>query len=895
MVNLTIDGKEVAVKEGTTILKAARFAGIEIPTLCYHERLNPIGSCRMCIVEIEGLAHPMTACNTPVTEGIIVTTDSPRLQKMRMETLKLLLVKHPLDCPVCDKGGECTLQDLVHEFEIEGTVYQAEREDRESLYPTPLIHYWPDRCIMCLRCATACREIKGLGAIDIDGSGFNTSITAVNRDKCESCGECIQVCPTGALTENLGRYKGRPWMVNRVMTTCTYCGCGCQLEINVFNNRIVGITTKDGIGVNKGSLCVKGRFGYEFIESEERLTKPLIKKDGRFHEASWDEALGLVAEKLKGIKASHGADASAGLSSARCTNEENYLMQKFMRAVIGTNNIDHCARLCHSSTVAGLATAFGSGAMTNPIADLLKSEVILVTGSNTTENHPIFANYIKEALLKKGAQLIVVDPRKIDLVDYASIWLRPKPGTDVAWINGLLHIIIKENLHAAEYIKERTEGFEELKACVEKYTPEYVSEITGIRASDLVNTAITYARAKPASIMYAMGITQHITGTDNVKALANLAMLCGNVGVEGGGVNPLRGQNNVQGACDLGALPNVFPGYQPVTNDALRKKFEMAWGMDSLQSAAGLTVTEMFNAAEEGKVKAMYIMGENPLLSDPDIHHIEHCVKSLEFLVVQDIFLTETAEYADVVLPGVSFAEKDGTFTNSERRVQRVRRAIQPREDAREDHWIICELSKRMGYHMDYGSPSEIMEEIRTVTPSYAGITYERIEKEGIPWPCPSEDHPGTPILHLERFARGKGLFSAIDYKKPAELPDKEYPFLLTTGRVLEHYHTGTMTRKGKGLNMLYPELLAEINPEDAANLGIESGDFVTVTSRRGDIKVKTIISERPDRGVVFVPFHFKESPANMLTINAIDPIAKIPEYKVCAVRVEGQKDKTGD
>ena len=525
--------------------------------------------------------------------------------------------------------------------------------------------------------------------------------------------------------------------------------------------------------------------------------------------------------------------------------------------------------------------------MTNPIADVLKSEVILVTGSNTTENHPIFANYIKEAVLRKGAKLIVVDPRKIDLVDYADIWLRAKPGTDIAWINGLIHIIIKENLQASEYIKERTEGFDGLKACVEKYTPEYVSDLTGILSPDLIDAARTYGKAKPASIMYCMGITQHITGTDTVKSLANLAMLCGNVGVEGGGVNPLRGQNNVQGACDLGALPNVFTGYQPVSNDELREKFAKAWRINSLPQTPGLTLTEMFNAAEEGKVKAMYIMGENPLLSDPDMNHLEHCIKSLEFLVVQDIFLTETARYADVVLPGISFAEKEGTFTNSERRVQRVRKAVSPPGEAREDYRIICELSGRMGYPMNYKCPEDIMEEIRRVTPSYAGITYRRIEGEGICWPCPDEGHPGTPILHTEKFTGGKGLFSAIDYKPPAELPDKEYPFLLTTGRVLQHYHTGTMTRKGKGLNMLYPELLAEINQDDAVQIGIISGEFVRIASRRGEIKVKSVVSERPARGVIFVPFHFSESPANMLTINALDPIAKIPEYKVCAVRVE--------
>ena len=887
MVDLSIDGKEITVEEGTTILEAARSFGIEIPTLCYHKRMNPIGSCRMCVVEIEGLPHPMTACNTPVAEGITVKTNSERLQAMRKETLTLLLVNHPLDCPVCDKGGECTLQDLVHEYEIEGKGYQVEKQKRDSVYATPLIRYWPDRCIMCLRCVTACREIKGLGAIDIEGSGFGANIVAVDKDKCVSCGECINVCPTGALTENVSQYKGRPWMVDRTKTTCTYCGCGCQLEMNVIDNRIIGITSKDDTGTNKGSLCVKGRFGYEFIQSEDRLKKPLIKKDGKFHEASWDEALNIVSKRLSEIKESNGADAIAGLTSARCTNEENYLMQKFIRAVVGTNNIDNGALLSHTSTVAGLATAFGNGAMTNPIDDVLKSEVILVTGSNTSENHPIFANYIKEAVLKKGANLIVIDPRKIDLVDYAHLWLRQKPGTDVAWINGLMHIIIKENLEATEYIEERTKGFEELKACVEKYTPEYVSEITGIPESDLRDAAIMFGKAKPGSILYAMGITQHMTGTDNVTSLANLAMLCGNVGVEGGGVNPLQGQNNVQGACDLGALPNMFTGYQYVSDDEARQRFESAWGVESLKETPGITALEMFNAACEGKVKAMYVMGENPMLSDPDGQHIKKCIESLEFLVVQDMFLTETAQLAHVVLPGVSFAEKNGTFTNSERKVQRVRKALEPKEEAREDCWIIAELSKRMGFDMDYRGAENVMEEICAVTPSYTGVTYKRIEQEGIPWPCPKTDHPGIPILHTEEFVRGKGLFSAIEYQKPTELPDDEYPFLLTTGRILEHYHTGTMTCKGKALNKLYPEPLAEINPIDAIDLGIGSGDVVHITSRKGDIKVKTRISQQTDRGVVFLPFHVSKSPADILMINAIDSKDKIPEYNVCAVKVD--------
>ena len=527
--------------------------------------------------------------------------------------------------------------------------------------------------------------------------------------------------------------------------------------------------------------------------------------------------------------------------------------------------------------------------MTNPIKDVLKAETILVTGTNTTENHPIFANYLKEAVLKHGAKILVVDPRRIDLADYAELYLQPRPGTDIAWINGLMHIIIKEGWQNQEYIDERCEGYEELVKKLETYTPEHVSGITGLSVDELYAAARLYGQARPASILYAMGITQHTSGTDNVKSLGNLAMLCGNIGVEGGGVNPLRGQNNVQGACDMGGLPNVYTGYQKVDIDEVREKFAKAWGVpaDKLDPKPGLKLTEMFPAAAEGKVKAMYIMGENPLLSDPDLDHIEHCVKALDFFVVQDIFLTETAKMADVVLPGVSFAEKDGTFVNSERLVQRVRKALTIPGEAREDLRIIIDLAARMGYEMKYDSAAAVMREINQVTPSYGGITYERIEEKGLAWPCPDTDHPGTPILHVGQFARGKGLFFAIDHQPPAEEPDDKYPFVLSTGRVLSHFHTGTMTRKGEGLNQIHPEALAEVNPADAERLGIADGDLLKISSRRGGIKVKAWISDRPAPGVVFVPFHFCEAQVNRLTHAALDPVAKIPEYKVCAVAVE--------
>ncbi len=525
--------------------------------------------------------------------------------------------------------------------------------------------------------------------------------------------------------------------------------------------------------------------------------------------------------------------------------------------------------------------------MTNPISDILKAEVILTTGTNTDENHPIIANYVKEAVTRNGAKLLVIDPRRISLVDHATLWLRPRPGTDVAWINGLMHIILKEGLQAQKYIDERTEGFEALKAHLETFTPDHVSATTGIPADDLIAAARLYGKARPASILYAMGITKHTTGTDNVKSLASLAMLCGNIGVDGGGINPLRGQNNVQGACDMGGLPNVFSGYQPVADEKAIKKFADAWGGVRIPSKIGLTVTEMISGAASGQVKAIYVMGENPMLSDPDKHHVEHGLETLEFLAVQDIFLTETAKKAHVVFPAACFAEKDGTVTNTERLVQRVRKALEPPGDAKEDIWIINEISKRMGYPMPASTAEAIMREINTLTPSYAGITYERIAEKGLVWPCPDKNHPGTPVLHRGNFTRGKGQFFVIPFKPPVESADKEYPFILSTGRVLEHYHTGTMTRRGSGLNRLYPEALAEISRADAQKMGIAEGDYINIISRRGSIRVKTWLNDRSSQGMVFVPFHFHEAAVNLLTHAVVDPVSKIPEYKVSAVRIE--------
>ena len=536
--------------------------------------------------------------------------------------------------------------------------------------------------------------------------------------------------------------------------------------------------------------------------------------------------------------------------------------------------------------MAGLAAAFGSGAMTNSVDEIEFTDLILAIGTNTTENHPVISSKVKRAVRRHGAKLIVIDPRDIQLTKYADIWLRQKPGTDVAVINGLMNIIISEGLLAEDYIEKRTEGIEALKEVVTKYTPEYVEEISGVSAEDLKTAARMYAQANSAAILYAMGITQHTTGTDNVKSCANLAMLCGNMGIEGGGVNPLRGQNNVQGACDMGALPNVFPAYQPVAGDEARAKFEKAWGV-SLPAKPGLTITEIMDAAHKGDIRGLYVMGENPMLSDPDLTHVEEALKNLDILVVQDIFLTETAQIADVVLPSVCFAERDGTFTNTERRVQRIRKAVPPPGEARTDWEIISDLSNRIGYPMSYASVGKIMDEINRVTPSYGGITYERIEKEGLQWPCPNVDHPGTRYLHKEKFTRGLGLFHAIEYIPPAEMPDDEYPMILSTGRVLYHFHTGTMTRRAKGPSERYPESLVEINPRDTEKYGIEDGKLVKVTTRRGSIEARTRVTDRSPEGVIFVNFHFREVAVNLLTNPALDPIGKIPEYKVCAVKVE--------
>jgi len=899
-VQITIDGKEIVAEKGANLLVTARENGIDIPSLCFLEKLSPTAACRMCIVKIEGRRGLVTACSTQVEEGLQVTAFDEEIEELRRTTLELHLVEHEYDCSVCDANGECELQDLAYRYEVgveKGRkISDLPMGDTEGSIPlphdktSPVLIYDAKKCIRCGRCIRACDELQEKRVLDFVHRGYAAFISpefgAWKGSSCDGCGECVQVCPTAALLEKPIVERFRPFDIEkRVTTTCVYCGVGCQLDLWIKNDKIVRVRGSER-RPNNGRLCVKGRFGYEFVHSPERLTRPLVKRKGEFFEVDWDEALDIVASRFKKIQREYGGDALAGLSSAKCTNEENYVFQKFVRAAFGTNNVDHCARLCHAPTVAGLGTAFGSGAMTNSIPELADADCILVTGSNVTETHPVTATYIKNAV-RKGAKLIVVDPRRIDLVEYADIWVRQNPGSDVAWINGVMHVIIEEGLLDEDFINGRTEGFEEMSKTLKQYSPEKVEEISGIAADTIRKIARFYAGAAASSIVYAMGITQHTTGTDNVLSLANLAMVAGQIGRKSTGVNPLRGQNNVQGAGDMAALPNIFPGYQKVTDPESRKKFEREWKVESLSGEPGLTVTEIMKAGIEKRVRGLYIMGENPMLSDPNLKHVEKALEAFDFLVVQDIFLSETARYADVVLPAASFAEKEGTFTNSGRSVLRVRKAVTPPGAAKPDWQIVTDLSQRMGYSMSYNSASEIMDEIAKVAPIYGGINYRRLEKEELHWPCPNADHPGTLYLHKDEFKRGKGKFHPVDYLPPAERPDRTYPLILSTGRMLYHYHTATMSRRSKPLNSFAKDAYVEINVKDLEQIGACDGCRVRVITRRGDIEIFARRSERVAPGVVFIPFHFHESPANRLTNDVLDPVSKIPELKVAACRIE--------
>jgi len=895
-VAITINGKELTGRTGQTILELAAENGIDIPNLCHDPRLNPTGSCRLCLVDVAGRRGPVTACTTKIDPGMVVQTETDEIRAIRKTILELLFYEHRGVCATCNENGDCTFQRYAYEYQISDEVFtKAQTAEPKPNYTTgnEAIEYNLDKCIRCGRCIRICEEVQMDSALTFKERASGVEVTTafdipLNESTCELCGQCISTCPTGALYERAAKGKGQCKDLLRTRTTCPYCGVGCQIDINVNpkTNDIVRVTSSVGCIPNDGNLCVKGRFGIEFVGHEKRLTTPLIKRNGAFEPVTWDQATSFIAERLTKIKKQNGPNSIAGLSSAKCTNEENYVFQKFFRAVIGTNNVDHCARLCHASTVAGLARAFGSGAMTNSIDEMKNAACIFIIGSNTSEAHPVIALNIKEAVVKNGAKLIIADPRGIDLVRFAELHLAQKPGTDVALINAMMNVIIKENLLDTDFVKERTDGFEELAEALKDFTPEKAEQITTIPAEQIRQAARIYAGASTSSIIYSMGITQHTTGTDNVLSLANLSMLTGNVGKESTGVNPLRGQNNVQGACDLGALPNVYPGYQSVEDSKIRAKFEKAWST-KLSPNKGLTVVEIFHAVETGDIKAIYIMGENPALSDPNLNRTRKALETVDFLVVQDIFLSETAQYADVVLPSACFAEKNGTFTNTERRVQRIRTAVPPPGEARSDWKTICDVSTKLGYKMSFDSAGQIMDEIASLTPIYGGMSFERIDSVGLQWPCPDKDHPGTKYLHKGKFSRGKGKFHTVSFKAPAESPGKKFPFVLTTGRQLYQFHTGTMTRKSAAINQISPTGYVEIHFEDANKLGIADGDTVEVSTIRGKVSTLAKVTKNIEKGWLFMPFHFSEGPANMLTIDALDPLAKIPEYKACAATVK--------
>lgn len=818
-----------------------------------------------------------------------------------------------LEC-ACQANTDCKLRDYATEYRVDATALHTENARQFSVdKSSPFIQFDANRCISCGKCVEACQQQSGHCAIQFAHDSYqalpqNSAHTLERRaprvgfsasmhdSQCVQCGNCVQVCPTGALVDARDKRQGDTTTLDCASTICTYCGVGCRLDLQIdpTTQRIRHIEGNPDSVVNQGMLCVKGRFGFDFIHSEQRLTTPLIRKQGKLEPCSWQEAIDYVATNLLEIKQQHGSNAIASLASAKATNEDNFVLQKFVRSVIGTNNIDHCARLCHSSTVTALQQSIGSGAMTNDIPSIQDSEVIFILGSDTSSAHPIIASHIKQAVSLHGARLIVADPKRVAIADGAELYVAHKPGTDVMLLNAIMAEIVRHDWQDKAYITARTEGVDALYTELAKsdYSLDNAARITGVAAEDIARLARIIGTANKTAIYYAMGITQHTKGHDNVTAIANLQLLCGNIGMAGAGINPLRGQSNVQGACDMGALPNYFTGYQHVTDNETRKRFEAHW-QTPLSGEIGVTATHMMHQISQGKIKALYVMGENPVLSDPDQAHVLTALNQIDFLVVQDIFLTETAELADVVLPATAFVEKRGHFTNTERRVQRLEQALQPPGEARADWQIVQAIAKRMGAQWDYPNEEAIWSEINALTPQYRGITWQRLSAQatgqfpqGIQWPCPDASHPGTPIMHQSQFTRGLGLFTPVSYRAAAEQPCEEYPFTLSTGRLLEQFHTGTLSRKTAGLNLLgSPKVM--ISVYDAEQLGIRNGDNLRLSTRRGAIEIAAFVTKRAQVGVLFLPFHFAEAAANKLTINALDPVAFIPEFKVCSVKVE--------
>ncbi len=898
-INLTIDGVSVSVPEGTSIMHAASVSGVTVPKLCATDSLEPFGSCRLCLVEIEGRRGYPASCTTPVAEGMKVHTQTPKLADIRRGVMELYISDHPLDCLTCATNGDCELQDMAGAVGLRDVRYGYEGENHlKSVKDTsnPYFTFDPSKCIVCSRCVRACEEVQGTFALTIQGRGFDSKVSAGNKDfkdsECVSCGACVQACPTATLIENTIIEAGIP--EHSVTTTCAYCGVGCSFHAEMKGEEVVRMTpNKDG-GANHGHSCVKGRFAWGYATHKDRITTPMIRKSihDPWEKVTWDVAINYAASEIQRIQKKYGRDSVGAISSSRCTNEEVYVVQKLVRAALGNNNVDTCARVCHSPTGYGLKQTLGESAGTQNFDSVLHSDVIMIIGANPTDGHPVFASQMKRRL-REGAKLIIVDPRAIDLVDNtphikADYHLKLKPGSNVAMVNALAHTIVTEKLMNDSFIKARCEdeAFKVWKDFIVKpeNSPEAMSAFTGVDAKDIRAAAKLYAKGGNAAIYYGLGVTEHSQGSTMVMGIANLAMLTGNIGREGVGVNPLRGQNNVQGACDMGSFPHEFPGYRHVSDKATLALFEKAWDV-KLQNEPGLRIPNMLDVAIDGQFKALYCEGEDIAQSDPNTQHVTHALESMECVIVQDLFLNETAMYAHVFLPGSSFLEKNGTFTNAERRISRVRKVMSPK-NGYEDWEITQMLSNALGYKMDYKHASDIMDEIAKLTPTFTGVSYQKLDELGsIQWPC-NEEHPlGTPTMHIDEFVRGKGKFIITEYVPTSEKVTQKFPLILTTGRILSQYNVGAQTRRTKNVAW-HEEDVVEIHPHDAEERGIQSGDWVGIVSRAGETVLRAHITERVQPGVIYTTFHHPESGANVITTDNSDWATNCPEFKVTAVQV---------
>ncbi|MBB4612919.1 formate dehydrogenase subunit alpha [Novosphingobium taihuense] len=899
-VTCSIDGREVIVPVGTTVMRAAALTGGSIPKLCATDNLKQFGSCRLCLVEIDGMRGTPASCTTPVAEGMKVHTQTPHLQKLRKGVMELYISDHPLDCLTCSANNDCELQDQAAAVGLRDVRYGYEGENHLGAMPdisNPYFDFDPSKCIVCSRCVRACDEVQGTLALTIDGRGFGSKVSAglasdsFLSSECVSCGACVQACPTATLQEKAVKEIGKP--ERAVVTTCAYCGVGCTFRAEMRGEQLVRMVPwKDG-KANRGHSCVKGRFAWGYAQHQERILSPMIREsiDQPWREVSWEEALTYAAGQINRIRETYGRNALGGITSSRCTNEETFLVQKLIRAGFGTNNVDTCARVCHSPTGYGLKTTFGTSAGTQDFDSVEDSDVILVIGANPTDGHPVFASRMKRRL-RQGARLIVIDPRRTDLVRSphiaADYHLPLRPGTNVAILTAIAHVIVTESLANEAFIRERCDWDEYQHwaefVSAERNSPEFLAPVIGVDPEAIRGAARLYATGGNGAIYYGLGVTEHSQGSSTVMAIANLAMATGNIGRRGVGVNPLRGQNNVQGACDMGSFPHELSGYRHVSDKATRDLFEAEWGV-KIDPEPGLRIPNMLDAATDGQFKAIYIQGEDILQSDPDTKHVAAGLAAMECVIVHDLFLNETANYAHVFLPGSTFLEKNGTFTNAERRIQPVRKVMEPL-NGYEDWQVTQELARAIGLDWNYTHPSEIMDEIARLTPTFTGVNYKRLDAEGsLQWPVNDKAPDGSPIMHIEGFVRGKGKFVVTDYVPTDERTGPRFPLLLTTGRILSQYNVGAQTRRTANV-VWHEEDLLEIHPTDAENRGLKSGDWVKLASRSGETTLRALVTDRVAPGVVYTTFHHPATQANVVTTDYSDWATNCPEYKVTAVQI---------